>query len=62
MVGRRAYGRGPVWLCDRRMRRGDRVVILRPWFWLALVLVSLWAPVMVVETWIDPPADLATRR
>lgn len=35
------------------------MIPLRPWFWLALILAALWAPV-VVETWIDPPAEWVT--
>jgi hypothetical protein len=35
---------------------------LRPWFWVAVILAAVWAPVYVVEAWIDPPADLVTKR
>jgi hypothetical protein len=35
-------------------------MIFRPWFWLAVILAALWAPVLIVETVIDPPADWVT--
>jgi hypothetical protein len=38
------------------------MIVLRGAWWVALVLGSLWLPVVIVNIVIDPPADLATRR
>jgi hypothetical protein len=38
------------------------VIFLSRAWWVALVLGSLWLPVVVVNVVIDPPADLVTKR
>jgi hypothetical protein len=38
------------------------MIVLRRAWWVALILGSLWLPVMIVNLVIDPPADLVTKR